>query len=82
MIISAEESVTIYDKVVSANTDDSYAKSSPGKLIGTAKLITRNGSLYSVHPETKQEVFIAKYTIEGNKMLTIAADGEKQLWYK
>ena len=82
MIISAAESVTIYDKVVSANTDDSYAKSSPGKLIGTAKLITRNGSLYSVHPETKQEVFIAKYTIEGNKMLTIAADGEKQLWYK
>jgi len=80
MVITAQQEVMVYDKVVAANTGDSYVKSAPGKLLRTFRLITRNGSLYTVHPQTKQELFIAKYTIQRNSMLTVAGDGEKQLW--
>lgn len=80
MVITAQQEVMMYDKVVSANTGDSYVKSAPGKLLGTVRLITRNGNLYTINPQTKQEVFIARYTIQGNSMLTVAEDGEKQLW--
>lgn len=80
MVITSQQELAIYDKVVSVNTADSYAKSSPGKLIGTYRLITRNGNLYAIHPQTKQEIFIAKYTIQGESMLTISPDGEKKLW--
>ena len=82
MVITAQQELMIYDKVVSANTGDSYIKSAPGKLLGTFRLITRNGNLYTIHPQTKQEIFIARYTIKGNSMLTVAGDGEKQLWNK
>lgn len=80
MVITAQQEIMVYDKVVSANTGDSYVKSAPGKLIGTLRLITRNGNLYTINPQTKQEVLIARYTIQGNSMLTVAVDGEKQLW--
>lgn len=82
MVITAQQELMIYDKVVSANTGDSYAKSAPGKLIVTSRLITRNGNLYVINPQTKQEIFVAKYTIKGQSLLTISPDGEKQLWNK
>ena len=82
MVITAQQEVLVYDKVVSANTGDSYVNSAPGKLLGKFRLITRNGNLYTINPQTKQEVFIAKYTIQGSSMLTVAEDGEKQLWNK
>jgi hypothetical protein len=80
MVITAQQELMVYDKVVSANTGDSYVKSAPGKLLVTLRLITRNGNLYVINPQTKQEAFIARYAIRGNSMLIISESGETQLW--
>jgi len=82
MVISSSGQVTYYEPTFQANTADAQATSSPGKLVGTLQLKTRDKKLYAVHPQTSQEVFIADYIVDATRLMTTDPSKKRQLWHK
>ena len=82
MVINANGTVTIYESQVSANTGDSYINSSPGKVIGTVKIITANNQIFEVEAQTNRRALFGNYTLRGNSLLITGSDGKKKLWKK
>lgn len=82
MVINANAIVTVYESQVSANTGDSYINSSPGKVIGTVKIITANNQIFEVDAQTNRRALFGNYTLRENSLLITGADGKKKLWKK
>jgi hypothetical protein len=83
IVITANEEMNIYEPTSYASTStSSISSSSQGKLLYTLQVITRGNKIFAIHSETREEVYIAKYEIDGNSMLTVSAEGVKELWTK
>ena len=82
MVIDNNGMLHAYEPETSVNTGDSYVNSSPGKLLASNRIFTRNNQIYSLDNATGKQVLVANYTIDGNTLLTVTVDGERQLWQK